>query len=290
MRMKEKHNHHGLNLNKDFATCTSKKLPEFLTKITSTVNFNKDTPWGNFPIFYNSISSDSILVTGKYEIENSSIFATKYQVFDSCDKRQILSKVEAFNLLELFQYLPDLYSYFDLKQIDTKLYPVNISKNTFAKTGLKVNGNIVNADKISTFSFIINEIKKDDVTKLVEYYKNKGFSFNKISENAISFKLSYTIHNDDNPGLIFLPDVVSGISEETYCIMNSEHYITESASYYIILFMLSMMCRYYPDIWVDRIEKLDGFSELISCYMQVAIRKVPNLILNQMIDKKFIFK
>lgn len=290
MRMKEKHNHHGLNLKKDFSTCNSKYLSDFLGTIESTVNFNKDTPWGNFPIFYNSISSDSILITGKYEIENSSIYATEYQLCDSVDKRQILNKMETFNLLELFQYLPDLYSYFDLKKIETKLFPVNISKSTFAKTGIKVNGSIVNADKLRNFSIVINEIKKDDIGKIIEYYKKIGFDFLKISDNAISCTLSETIHIDDNKSSMFIPDAVSGISEETYCIFNSEHYITESASYYIILFMLSMLCRYFPDIWVDRIEKLDGFSELISFYMQVAIRKVPNLILNQMTDTKFIFK
>jgi len=48
------------------------------------------------------------------------------------------------------------------------------------------------------------------------------------------------------------------------------------------LFCFSMLSRYYPDIWMKTIDSNVRAAELVNEFLNVAYRKMPNLILDQL--------
>jgi len=68
--------------------------------------------------------------------------------------------------------------------------------------------------------------------------------------------------------------------------MNPDTYLSEPAAYFIVLYCLGMLSRYYPDVWMKAIDKSVQIGELVDTFLNAAYRKFPNLMLDQMTEIK----
>ena len=109
MRQSEKHNHHGLEICKEFASCKEPALVAYLKAINATVNYNGDLPWGNYAVFYEALSPDSAIITGEVIYEGSNLAGTLTKVINTADKKSINGKKEKIDLFSLLASFPDMY-------------------------------------------------------------------------------------------------------------------------------------------------------------------------------------
>jgi len=97
-----------------------------------------------------------------------------------------------------------------------------------------------------------------------------------------SHNLDFVRDNRLGSDMEHLPDMTQGLFGTIYFIYQAENYIQELANFYICFFCTGMLCRYYPDYWMSWLEKNVGFRHLMDSLCSIAIRKFPNLILNQL--------
>jgi len=66
--------------------------------------------------------------------------------------------------------------------------------------------------------------------------------------------------------------------------------LNELSTHFLIMFMLGMTARYHPKVWADAIKgEESGDIYVIQNFLDVTTRKFPNLILNELRNRKFIF-
>ena len=119
-----------------------------------------------------------------------------------------------------------------------------------------------------------------------EYFK-KLYSENKaiLLEEELPENLYFSYDNRRESDVSYSPDTVQGLSSTIYFIYEVEKYVQELANFYICFFCTGMLCRYYPDHWMRWLEENVGFRNLTDRLCSVAIRKFPNLILNQLTQR-----
>jgi hypothetical protein len=79
-----------------------------------------------------------------------------------------------------------------------------------------------------------------------------------------------------------LPFIVDDISRRRFFVLQPEDYIPEPASHMILLYMLGMLARYSPDIWVRQLDSNTAVVEIMSTLLHSVHRKFPNQILDQL--------
>ncbi|PTX53074.1 YaaC-like protein [Melghirimyces profundicolus] len=68
-------------------------------------------------------------------------------------------------------------------------------------------------------------------------------------------------------------------------------YLPELFVHYLLLFHLSMLCRYEPPLWGEMIYGMTSEEMvLIEEFLQVTQRKFPNLVLNELFEEKILFR
>jgi hypothetical protein len=78
--------------------------------------------------------------------------------------------------------------------------------------------------------------------------------------------------------------LVNDVHGQAYHVLDIGDYLVEPAAYLVLLFALGMLSRYYPDVWMAVIDKNARVAEVTDALLNVAYRKFPNLILDQMRD------
>lgn len=84
------------------------------------------------------------------------------------------------------------------------------------------------------------------------------------------------------------------IMNEEYLISDIDkgscYHLNEISIHFMILYSLSMLCRYYSYVWGEgslELEKGDFF--IVKNFLKISTRKFPNLILNRIMDTEFLF-
>ena len=80
--------------------------------------------------------------------------------------------------------------------------------------------------------------------------------------------------------------MVDDIRGEIYFIFQPQSYIPEPATVFILLFQLGMLSRYYPDLWMAAIDHDVRIAEFVDSLLNIAFRKFPNLMLDQLTGVK----
>ena len=83
--------------------------------------------------------------------------------------------------------------------------------------------------------------------------------------------------------------VIDDLAGNTYFVLNPDAYIIEPAAHYIILYCLSIYCRYHPDLWMKTIANTRT-AELLESLLNIIYRRFPNMILDQLTRTKYQFR
>ena len=67
-------------------------------------------------------------------------------------------------------------------------------------------------------------------------------------------------------------------------------YLSQISVHFLILYLLSMLSRYYVNIWQsENSTDEDRYFYIIEKFLDISERKFPNLILNEILNKEIIF-
>ena len=199
-------------------------------------------------------------------------FIQLYRVLEN--KNADIIKSADFNLEDLLSFIPELNDDF---------------KNIFNKESLAIK---------------VDRIKDEDG----EYLFYEGDYFSNISI------LNEFFDNIPNFGKYYLPPLVSpkGIvcfkrpqSNEDIVLRNimgeeflvsslqsSENfiYLSQITVHFLILYLLSMLSRYYVNLWLnEKSSEETRYFYIIEKFLDISERKFPNMILNEILNKEIVF-
>jgi len=245
-----------------------------LENISCEICKNKDSgqPYGHFKNFYNSIVPECVFVKQTFS-ENDNFLSCK-KPFENVKKLEIGNLVvRKFELLTMLRFLPDMIGQLHLNSIDQ-----NLCSGVLEHKARKPKQN---KEIIIEINFSINELSSEKKEYFENLYRqNKAISSSSISNypRNLHFLYKSEIESENH----YFPDMVQDLQGNIYYIYNAEEYIQELANLYICFYCTGMLCRYSPDYWMNWLEKNVGFRHLMDSLCSVAIRKFPNLILNQL--------
>ena len=183
-----------------------------------------------------------------------------------------------FDLLTMFEFLPDMVQQFFNNGIISNLC-LGEAKWFEYESHLSDESKGSSQNNYQEFYFSIDRLSSEKKEYFERrYLQNKAVQkIGKYPEN-ISFIYDSREESDGN----YFPDMIQDLFGRIYFIYNVEEYIQELANLYICFFCTGMFCRYHPDYWMYWIEKNVSFKHLMETLCSIAIRKFPNLILNQL--------
>lgn len=199
-------------------------------------------------------------------------FLQLYQVIENKDI-DIIKSMD-FNLEDLLCFIPELKDDFE---------------NVFNKKSLTIK---------------VNRIKDEDGEYLVydgDYFSDDSIKKN-FFENIPNFDKYYLSPSFiANRMVCFKKPVVEGeivlrniMGEEFLVSSLFTHekfiYLSQISVHFLILYLLSMLSRYYINIWLsEKSFDEDRYFYIIEKFLDISERKFPNLILNEILNKEIIF-
>ncbi|MHA2061640.1 MAG: YaaC family protein, partial [Candidatus Sifarchaeia archaeon] len=85
-------------------------------------------------------------------------------------------------------------------------------------------------------------------------------------------------------------DAMNTLHYEDTIVFKDRAFTNEAAAHYLLMFCLSMLVRYYPDEWIYLLERGHEIVNYIRYFINLSVRKFPNLILNEMTNTVHYFE
>lgn len=296
LREEKKHNHHGLEIIRGTAAEALKggSVERFLESLQVRCFVNNDKPWGHFALFYKSLVPS--VFREEADLHDSRITNTLLRrdfarpCADLLPQDTFLS--QKLDVMSIFKTLPDLCA--DL--IEMKIQP-NLCLGNI-KTVVRYEYDILpeseqadlvqpeekKAVKISARrDYFIDGILVKQKDHLLSFYREKipNLKLEADFGNNLRFSVNSEYPNPNNEK-IYYPDLVEDISGKKYFILAPESYMHEPAAMFVALYCFGMLSRYYPDVWMKAIDTNVRIAELSNSFLNIAYRKFPNLILDQL--------
>lgn len=199
-------------------------------------------------------------------------FLQLYQVIENKETNSIKSM--NFNLENLFSFIPELSDDFE---------------NIFNKKSLTIK---------------VDRIKDEDGEYLFyqgDYFVDSSI-LNDFFNNIPNFNKYYFFPLVSSKGLVCFKRpqsdddiVLRNIMGEEFLVSSFQSdensiYLSQISVHFLILYLLSMLSRYYIDIWLSENSSDETrYFYIIEKFLDINERKFPNLILNEILSKEIIF-
>jgi len=299
LRDKKQEQHHGLE--KKFDLKEDGSAEEIVEGISCKIYRRpekpkgQEKPYGHFKNFYNSIVRECIFLERTISFDRSIgkrlsgrpfspmpyDWLLNMEVMKSADKKRIGDLVETnLDLLTIFKFLPDMVEQLADNEMKSNLFPGSIAHTThIIEQDQDGKNQVEDQQNYGQTKFYISKLSVEEK----EYFKKVSLQ-DKSTELKKEYPANLYFLNDSRlkSDINYLPDMTQDLFGKVYFIYQVEEYIQELANLYICFFCTGMLCRYYPDYWMRWLEKSVGFKHLMDSLCSVAIRKFPNLILNQL--------
>lgn len=206
------------------------------------------------------------------EMFDSTTATDVYRTF--CSRFAELGEARVLTLGELLVALPELFEI---------LSEAGIENNKLLKVDISLHKNISD-----NWARILAIYKTENDAITLEFLQNKfrAISSNKeqIREDSQCFVFQRSLYRDYNE-LIPSP-LVQAVSGQHFLIL-SDKPISDICVHFAMMFLLSNIVRYKPPLW-QKILKTT-YKSVISKFLTVSESKFPNLILNELQQRPFIF-
>lgn len=270
LRKQGKNSHHGL----DFTFSSDLKRSKVgLTLLENC--FVKVCPNGHFSNWYSTLQGSQLIAAisqriTKYGRNRNMNYVGNYHIPDFSDLNGLKK-----DLMFILKRLPDLYT-------DLGRYGVVVNN---ARGEHQVFHDEVRGDKYSEFVFH-SAPSHEILLSVIDNFKcdsGVNFSFNIHDGTTSGIVVS---RRDKDWGFSF-PDSRTTLDHKT--IFYAEPVTTpEVVDLFLISYVLSMLSRYYPDIWVSFIESHCKGAKLVERIVRILQLKMPNLMLNQITGNELI--
>jgi hypothetical protein len=290
----KKHHHHGLNLVGDVYATEGNKAVDFFSTLECQLHTNNNEPWGNFPLFYRTLIPDAFFLQSQRKRQRAN--AGRDSFFLELKEHLLcptLPEIETFismrfNSLELLKSLPDMFYTLTEMNIRPYLCRGNVKSESvlhYDDTAEEKGEQLVRIQYV--YDFFMNGILETNKIDLVNLYAQHNPLIKVQADLGSNVHLHLELENIlELVEPYFLPDMVDDINGEKFFILYPDQYTSESATFFVILFCLGMLSRYNPDVWMKAIDMNVQIAELTDSFLNLAYRKFPNLILNQMTSTK----
>ncbi len=272
------HAHHGLDLNRGkLAPLKNLDPVAILTALESNCYLHRATaqPWGNFILFYRSVEPPGFMPR------------QSPRPFPCAPKRPEAELLrDKFVTLDLLKTLPDLFYDLSHLAVEPKLCAGLIDLGTYVHIpdGRRESRRLViRLDNISSAyreQFLRWYQSRNPTEATKDMARHPSYVFIEIERDR---------QVSDPQEQWVLPYVTDALPGHTFFVMEPDSYLLEPVTFLIVLFNLGMLARYYPDIWMKAIDENARTAHLLGSVLNVAWRKFPNLILDQLTSVKHHF-
>jgi len=101
-------------------------------------------------------------------------------------------------------------------------------------------------------------------------YNKKNPDIQLVTELADGLHLTFKMEQfPQKKYKTYIPDIVDDLSNRKFFILEPETYVPEIAVFLILTFCLSMLCRYFPDIWVKTIDESVKIAEITDSLLNI---------------------
>jgi len=286
LRQRERHAHHGLNLNRGLVH--SIRPADGITKLLSTLECSCNTnkaltppiPWGHFSLFYQATSPGAVAVDVQIHDDGKQGWLERKVPLQCTEVPPLESLIgRSFNVLGIVRTLPDMY--FMLHEMGTRPELCRGNYN-FVATQFYAGSTVVQTKEIH--NFFVDGTTEEEKHHLIAYYRGRNAALELASDHGSSFHITFSrelVRGGDVPHA-YCPDIVEDANGRKYYLLKPESYIPEPIGHFIVLFCLGMLSRYYPDIWMRVIDENVRSAEMLDSLLASILRKFPNLILDQL--------
>jgi hypothetical protein len=292
-------------LNEGYAEKASKArtAEDFFSAVRCALFLKADgMPWGHFPLFYESLDP-SVFVAHVAIRESDRETGMERDLPQICADALTVDQLKHIELdaLELLKTLPDLFRDLNELGIGTHLSRGNVTRE-YAQYFTMVNSSTGNGSVqlgppeptrqlthiVDSHNFFIDGLPDDAKAPFWELIQKKNPNIVKVGEfpNNLHLRLTVQAATPEKVVLGYYPDIIDDINGKKFYILKPDKYIHESGALLATMYCLGMLSRYYPDIWMEVIEKNVDVVEVTNSLLSVMIRKFPNLILDQMSGSK----
>jgi hypothetical protein len=280
-RKSGKHRHHGLELGDSFRNVKADASPEqFFDSLEVICHAQGGTPWGQFPVFYDSLQPDTYIVEIQGHLEDSPGWRSEAREPRACcpDAPAIgVLPDRRWSALGLMKALPDLFE--TMVQSGMRSYLVR----GLTRIERSVRGGVLLGENKVTVTCL--GATPEDLKTLFPKWKGKQPGGRVEADAGPDVVITWGAEPGNYlPQGAWLPPCVGSIPGKNYYLTKEEEYLPEPASLYALLFAFGMLCRYHADIWMRAVERQVHTAEIIDALLNVCFRKFPNLILNQLTD------
>lgn len=280
------------------ASLAPRPLSEPSVKATPIEPDNEESfLWGQFPLFYRSLVAPVVGVHVEFRDVGFPTSLQQEIALACADLLPLRSLIHtSLNAVTIMQTLPDMFFALaelgiqpnlcrgSMRLVSERYYEsrsLNAVDDSVPGSGPE-RGNEQPNKIINHHDFFIDGITFEQKAHLLNHYAAVNPEIALIADFGTNLHLKWDDEYIPPAGTVrHYPDMVEDISGRKFYILEPETYLPEPAALYVLLFSLGMLSRYAPDVWMKSIEKVQ-IAELTNSLLNVAYRKLPNLILDQM--------
>jgi hypothetical protein len=269
------HRHHGLSfvISQGLAI---RPLEEAIAAIGARPSLLGSKRTGTFEIWHRL--ARHLPMVGEFEsIREHGIKSTGYEaILHEADVRMPLLAAEGIKFFDAIKYIPEMQAVLLRYGVETGACRAWISRRYAAESAR------INHENNYRTNINIQPGNKAHIEKVLERVKCSPSAINAI--NLIELGDSAQIIEDCKvrDGLRYWVDYPSGINrtpKEAY-LFSDNTCLNEFGMFYVGLFILGNLCRYYPDTWMRILEEDNPFATISSALMDAAFQRIPVLCLS----------
>ncbi len=275
LRKVQSNNHHGLDFTIGCNSANSDKHVVLLEQCRVEILKN-----GHFKNWYSTLQKNIICYANVKVLLSDSINSSRLPVGQQFASSFDRLQGKKFNIIDLMSLLPDLQHDLSRSNISsphtrsTLSVEVDTDKNTHFTWALHDCGSIERKQKIlNNFEF------RSDYAQLVNIIDTHN-------DTGQIIKIS-TPYSSFNEITFRFPDARETMSHESIMFHQNIDRL-EIVDFYLLIYQLSMLSRYFPDIWVKCIESQCLAAKLIEHTINLIIKKFPILALSALYDTEVI--
>lgn len=270
LRGDAKNCHHGLDFNSNCNAASAASGTVLLER-----SYAKIMPFGQFSNWYRVLPVEGEVngILKRIVGGHRNVSREKLGTYDVDE----FSKINGsnFRLIDLLKYLPDLSG-------DMDRYGIDVVRS---RSSMEVS---VDANNDALYSWAIHSCQPiSELDRLLERFSvpskfSERFQYSGV-DGGDGGVVTFTCRTDEEVGLKW-PDSRETINHEfiSYADKINRH---ESVDLYIVAYQLSMLSRYYPDIWVACIESQCRAAKIVERVIDVFEKKFPILALSVIADE-----
>ncbi|MFZ6654030.1 YaaC family protein [Undibacterium sp. TJN19] len=273
LRQDKKNNNHGL----DFTTGCNAKMASSGTHLLENTHA-EILKFGHFSNWYDVLPS----VGKTYGMKrtngkrNSSVEYSPVGTFNVCSSAELHGKKK--KIIDLLRHMPDLT--IDLDRFGIEVYCSRINLDTIA-----------DGDFMGRFSWRIHNCKsldeRDSILDKFRIAPKYANSFSWLGEDDAKVGIIELTLERELDFHFSWPSSRDNLNHESIAYADTL-YTFEIVDLYILAYQLSMLSRYFPDIWVGCIESHCRAAKLIDLAVDTIVKKFPILALSMLASDEII--